>query len=509
MDKKKIVVIGVALIAIVIILSGAAFALVAGGESYDSKVAQGYRLIEEGDFNGAVLLFEEAVSLDPAKESAYLGLYNAYVKSGQYDLALSTVRRGISASNGAQLQALLPQIELYVKSVSGGNTEVTTSTDKKTENLTPTLNKEFLAVLGAANYGDYGVKYGAASVTVVGTEYHARPANLPATLIYFDTGNTRVIDQSKGVPYGTYMPNKIKLDNVMILFGGGDTISYTTLRNMPGLSDLTREETTVKFTYGNCSITITCDSNQMITTESDNLIVPIVSNGVTGKQKLQLTVVDATTGKPVSGATVKAYPSYVSGMPEKEAKTESNGTVALELEKTGNYVLRISKDGYIEEDFTEYLVSGENFKTLAIAPAASGDVIRFVVSWGSYPRDLDCYLRGRTAGGTNVDINFTNMSATESGREIASLDVDDMDGHGPETVTLSASGEFDFMVTDYGMTGDISRSQAQVKIYVGSSLYKTITVPAGLENGWHVCRVVNGEIIITNRAQSTSYGRPS
>lgn len=259
-----------------------------------------------------------------------------------------------------------------------------------------------------------------------------------------------------------------------------------------------------KADYGGCDITIICGSDGMITSTCENKIVP---NGkpVEGEKKytLSTTVVDATTNAPVMGAKIKVFAGYNTFGDFEEATTDSAGKVVVNLKDSGMYTVEISRDGYITEKFEVQIMSNlqDTQKSFYISPVLSDNAIRFVLSWGASPSDLDCHLEGRAGDGTYTHIYFSNMyQLNGGGQKIAELDVDDTNSFGPETVTLyDMNGSFDFYIDDYTNSGTISASGATVKIYVGSALYSTVVIPAGVSDLWHVCTVSGGTVTVTNR----------
>ena len=132
--------------------------------------------------------------------------------------------------------------------------------------------------------------------------------------------------------------------------------------------------------------------------------------------------------------------------------------------------------------------------TYAISPVMTSlDGMRVVLSWGEKPFDLDSHLI--FPGG---HIYFDSKEGTD-----ANLDVDDTDSYGPETVTISKKhfGEsYIYAVQDYSNKGlpnsnYLSASKAKVFVYVGGSLVRSYSVPAGKRgNIWTVFKLnPNGE----------------
>ena len=91
----------------------------------------------------------------------------------------------------------------------------------------------------------------------------------------------------------------------------------------------------------------------------------------------------------------------------------------------------------------------------------------------------------------------------------ASLDVDDMDGYGPETTTICPvkQGQYKFYVCDYTNCSQdkensrqMSDSSATVRVYGRQGLIRTFYVPVNREGViWEVFEIRGGTIIPTQR----------
>jgi len=144
--------------------------------------------------------------------------------------------------------------------------------------------------------------------------------------------------------------------------------------------------------------------------------------------------------------------------------------------------------------------------TYAISPVMTSlDGMRVVLSWGEKPFDLDSHLI--FPGG---HIYFDSKEGTD-----ANLDVDDTDSYGPETVTISKKhfGEsYIYAVKDYSNKGlpnsnYLSASKAKVFVYVGGSLVRSYSVPAGKRgNIWTVFKLnPNGEFEDINSVTTANF----
>ena len=514
--NKKVIVLAVAVIALIVIIAGAALAITQNaGADFEVKMELASKYLDEGDYVQAVNLFQEAIALEPENVAAHEGLYRTYFAAGHMEYARIALENGIQITGSDFLRGLLVELEssLAIDTTVEDIIEATQSptedvpTEDKQHNFA--LNEEILTFFASAKYADYNAKYGSPTVSISGGTYSYYYSAIAATAIYRDTNSDVVIDKNKGEPYNNYQPNEIQMDNVTMLFGGYD-ISYTTLKNLAGVSNPNIVGNTITFDYMNCIVTITCDGNEMITDSCVNSIVPDTQEAEVSQYVLVAKVLDATTNNYVPSAQVKAYLGYGTYGQAVTGSTDSTGKATLELTESGTYTIQVSKDGYITETFETYILGNieKTEATYSISPTMSQDTMRFVLTWGSAPQDLDMYLIGTASDGSSVNINFTSMYKNDmNGNRIAELDVDDVSGFGPETVTLfDINGNYKLCISDFGETGTMAASGAQVKIYVGSSLYTTVDITSDAVNGWYVCDIAQGSISVRNSNYSVTNG---
>ena len=495
MNQKKRILIAVAMLAVALVLLGAAAALVLQQDSYASKLEAGYRYLEAGDYSNAILCFSGAIDMDGAREEAYYGLYLAYFNSGDMTNARAILAVCVQRVPGTQLGSLLEQFD----TPSQGNEQLLNNEDKE---AVPALNTELLTTFGSASYADYSTRYQGTG-EYSGGIYRQYIQELGATLVYFDSNDRRVVNTTTGTPYSQYLPNEIVLDNVTRLFGVS-RLSFDELKKLSGISDARMAGNTITFTYNGCEVTITCGSDGMITADSAHSIVP--TNELLDDTKqyvISTTIMDASTNAPVMGAKVRVYAGYGTFGNASEAVTDYGGKVSIDIAESGMYTVEVSKNGYITETFEVQVLSSvsNTQKTFHISPALGGDTIRFVLTWSSIPSDLDSHLTGNAGDGSYTHIYFGNKTQYNgSGQKIAELDVDETNSFGPETVTLfDTAGRYEFIIDDFTDSGLIGVSGAVVKIYVGSELCQTVSVPSNIEDQWHVCTIVNGDVMVTNR----------
>ncbi|MEL2509430.1 tetratricopeptide repeat protein [Escherichia coli] len=205
--------------------------------------------------------------------------------------------------------------------------------------------------------------------------------------------------------------------------------------------------------------------------------------------------------KRIEGASVTLQRN---GAQSVSGITNTSGSISLGTSFADNKdaLLIVKKEGY-SNLVVKCPCAG---MTYAISPVMTNlDGMRVVLSWGEKPFDLDSHLI--FPGG---HIYFDSKEGTD-----ANLDVDDTDSYGPETVIISKKhfGEsYIYAVQDYSNKGlpnsnYLSASKAKVFVYVGSSLVRSYSVPAGKRgNIWTVFKLnPNGEFEDINSVTSANF----
>lgn len=228
-------------------------------------------------------------------------------------------------------------------------------------------------------------------------------------------------------------------------------------------------------------------------------------------------ITDAQTGQYMKDVTVKVREGFnnktgsVIASFKTDGSYEGFGDTTLDqgLSKQnlthGYYTLTFEKSGYypvsvnLPVDYDSWPMLGN----IAMAKTVGMNDVRAVLSWGEDPSDLDMYLRYVNAdGGLNL-INYRNKRYEANGRVLV-LDKDDSGGFGPETITLTNPGvnnnNYDIFVYNATAFTDeftLSRSNAHVSVYASSGIHK-YRVPIQTGNVWHVCSIVNGQVVTVN-----------
>ena len=464
---------------------------------YTEILESGEKYMAAGDYDNAVITYQQAIETNEEDEEGYLGLANAYIAREEFEMAEATLQTGIEKTHSARLSLLYDN--LLISRNSREN-------NKRNENLILAVNRNYLTTFGGNTYADYSRQYQveeAEGSSVIKVRFKGFPA-------VFTYSNNEVqpnaVSSSKVSDYS--IPTSIVLDDIMTLFGGGERASYEELSELE-LHDLRKESdhvhgAVVRFNQDQCTVTIVCDADGNISSDSWNEIVPdaAVSSGEgQGQVVLSGIVTDATTGETVEGVSIvlrEGTREY--GEAVASAVTDGSGNYSVNVD-SGQYRAEISKSGYttIFKDIFIGSASTAAYQDFTISPELASGEVRIVLEWNSTPTDLDAYLVGHTDAGGSVSVFWSQPD----GGDVAQLDVDDRDGHGPETITITnLQGYYTYHVVDYTMSGTMAEMGATVTIYAGDAAPVTVTLDtsSGVKNIWDVCSIDHGTVTILDRS---------
>ncbi len=201
---------------------------------------------------------------------------------------------------------------------------------------------------------------------------------------------------------------------------------------------------------------------------------------------------DAVTGEPVPNATI-----LIENV--GEFITDEEGKVTFPRQPDGMLRVIFKKENYISAVFNvEVIVETIFFNRFSVSPIMDIDQFRVVLDWDQKPNDLDAHF----VKANHYHISYRNTRVLDDGTGM--LDRDDMDGFGPETITverIDTDGNYSYAVHNYSQhikesARDLSQSKATVRVYGNNRLLKTYRVPQN-HNGktWNVFRIENGQII--------------
>jgi uncharacterized protein YfaP (DUF2135 family) len=149
-------------------------------------------------------------------------------------------------------------------------------------------------------------------------------------------------------------------------------------------------------------------------------------------------VTNAANGSPLAGALVTVQTTGQS------ATTNGTGHYTINNVPAGSHNVTASSTGYLSAtQSTTVPAGGTTTLNFALSPAPTGTgEIRAVLSWGAIPRDLDLHVSGPVSGSSSArfHVYYNNRSVRDADNDpYCELDVDDVDGNGPETQTITVS----------------------------------------------------------------------
>jgi uncharacterized protein YjdB len=240
---------------------------------------------------------------------------------------------------------------------------------------------------------------------------------------------------------------------------------------------------------------------------------PLTQSSV-GSGSVQLTIRDAATGAaPVTAGQVRII-SGIAVTPLDAANTPGTtinfggGGVVAPFTISNTSTILVHTPGYADAIVHIAPLDGQTLvRTIAITPVVPPGTVRIVLTWGANPIDLDSWLAGPLAGGGRFRVSFSSPGNCNAS-PFACLDVDDVDGFGPETITITqqTAGVYRYSVNRFFGSGSIATSGARVDVYTSDGLARTFTPPPGNGDWWEVFELSNGVITGLNRYGS---GQPS
>ncbi len=226
-------------------------------------------------------------------------------------------------------------------------------------------------------------------------------------------------------------------------------------------------------------------------------------------------VMDAQTGQPLAGATVRIQVGEAKGVPAiagvpDSVLTAADGTYRLSGIPEGFFSVSVEKSGYIT--LYEYLTvtSSVTLPPFIMSQNLPSGRLRFVLSWDETPTDLDIYLW--VQDGNVSYIVYHGSTGDSLTVPYAYLDIDDVDSFGPETITVTnLYRNVMLAVNNYSGEVPLAGCNARVDIYWGTQRYSRFDVPStGTGDWWYLCDVAPGttypSIRYVNTISSTAPG---
>ncbi|MDD3051913.1 MAG: hypothetical protein PHR06_12330 [Candidatus Cloacimonetes bacterium] len=205
--------------------------------------------------------------------------------------------------------------------------------------------------------------------------------------------------------------------------------------------------------------------------------------------QIALSFRDAVDANPISNISVKILDTIF--------ETDVRGMIKFPIEMIEymddeDIAFVASKKGYITLNGVMKVRSGSvYFKDFVMSREIPLEKVRFVLQWDKKPNDLDLHLRSE-----NFHISYRNMRNIPNK---AILDRDDLDGYGPETITLDRIEEEEYKLYVHNYSNETKiNSKAILYVYAENSLVKTICLPETKKRFIRVLRIVGKEIFYEN-----------
>jgi hypothetical protein len=219
---------------------------------------------------------------------------------------------------------------------------------------------------------------------------------------------------------------------------------------------------------------------------------------------IQGVVRSATTGDPITVAgtvEVRSGADVVAGAVVATVQSAANtGLFTVPGLVPGTYTVSVTAQGFAPGRRTVVVTAGAPASAnVVLSPNAAIGEIRVVLTWGDTPADLDALLQLPSG-----EVVFWNNPGNCSIAPFACLDVDDQDGRGPETITISQTlqGTYVFGVDNFtalvgGTATDrtLSNSGALVEVYNGNNLVISFPVPTDRPGRQWIVFTYSGGII--------------
>ncbi len=474
---------------------------------YRRQLQIGRNYLEGDDYELAILAYRAAIEEYEDGEEAYYELSKIYISLERYQDARALLMSAIELVGSDRLIELYEgYFGEYGAMSSDGATEVLVtenmnlSQEKDNETVEFTINTEICGIISDYTFGDYDMKNRLEYISVLDGVYSIRNSTIGAVLYFENKDDEILINAAENQPYSDIRPSYVSMDNLSDIFVGieeGKVYSEAALKAI-GASDIQADYDSkmgdyIKFRYGNVIILLGTDAQGSFTADSWNRISSVYGTGAEDIDRvfsLSLKFTDSVTARGVIEASITFYRDSVE---VERCTTDAYGNVDAELSE-GDYTVLFEKDGYISETFVISVFStGEVSQgEFNVSSELSRGQIRIVLEWGSYPYDLDSYLLTRD----NALIMYGNKTHSINGETVAELDVDDIDGYGPETITVyDTSGTSVFLVHVYS-SGTMGESNVSVKVYLPDSSEPIIyTYSGGESRSWVVFKIVDGEVV--------------
>ena len=338
-EKQKVrsrFLIGVLVVIAIALVTSAAVLITFGvrQNKYSSAIQNANHYFTSGDYQNAIVEYENAIAIDNKKESAYLNLANVYINLGEYNLALNTVERGLALISSERLFQQKAEISTLIASARTAQEAAQAMTTEEIAQYSADISLEnnVFDMVAAYTYTEYYRDYGNVSAVKSGSSVSVNYVNGGFSTTYYDITNEKVLDSATGMPYATVKPVEVSFHSLYKIFSSASekfAVSYAKLQEIFGNTlefdqDGASGMYYITAEYKKCKISIETDSNGNVVSENAwNKMEPVNRTRFESDEEIEGEVKgyvqDAMTGKGMK-ATMKV-----------RQRGKKSGTVIAEL----------------------------------------------------------------------------------------------------------------------------------------------------------------------------------
>ena len=204
------------------------FRMQAGASAYNESIKTAEKYADSGEYELAVLTYENAIKDRPKEEEGYLGLADVYLKRGESSAAKVLLQRGYMHTNSSKIQYMLSGIKDGSLLAEFDDSEIKKETMQSFGVFS--FNTAFLQKLENYDYTDYCDQFGSyPQIVKTGKgEVEVVHKDLAGTCCYSNTKeHDDIVNVKTDKPAKDGMPEIVRLDSISQLF-----------RNFPGKASL-------------------------------------------------------------------------------------------------------------------------------------------------------------------------------------------------------------------------------------------------------------------------------
>ena len=473
MKEKKLVILITAIISVLALaIAITSVFLLSPSASYTRSIQEAENLVEEGDYENAVLAYQEAIEKNPENVSAYLGLAEIYEMNGDLLLAIDVLEDGYTRTKSAQIRVMLNRLV--------GTDEEVVEVDGVS------LNRTLLSMFSSYREEDYEKRYGRSD-----GRREARFDGLDADITFED-----------GVPVS------IEVDDVLTLFKADEAFEASLLEDMQLEKLRTRNDNEhgemVVFVYEDMKISIALEDG-MITSSSYNELIPSIEEEENEEEEVKTVLysgvtTDYLTDEVMGNVSMTVYRGKnSSGQKYLDLSSNDNGEFQINLECGRYFYVEMEKGEYSGEFSLHIPENGRDFEGLNAILTQPLDDISIILEWESQDVELISELVTYKNGET-VSTKDTGEITGIGGETAAYRDVRDAGGMVVDVTTIVDDADrYTFYVHRIEGDGTFDDANAKVTVQVPGMDDVVVEVkPEIIGEYWYVGSIDRGKMYVVN-----------